>query len=576
MANIQGAVVGMTLTQQTFSDDEASAMRRLFMEGPARLLGESDTPLNNSRELTRLFDLQVDSVTQKQMDWLWMYVSGGPADAPNTTAKSYVDNPQVQGKLWPGRWRLVSNTFSQKHRGVIQVLRLGWAQAIVWDEALLPATDDLALAEGYRTVQWRNCDPAYACAMAASLNVGTITNAVVQGQTLSGAWHVIKVTTGHMQDDGSCVITLALAQPQFTLIAYAKAGTTKETAVTYYWQVPKALAQGILDANKAAGASASCSYQNASGLVDIVIYGTVLASSNYLNALTAWCAAYREFTDYYWDLTVAERDAIVTTAPPQGWIYRYAWNLTGDALWDVRIEKRHDLDQVTTSVSQTAFDKTTVVRHTEAAAALPAPLPEVGKVKNNQNASTPSGNFATHEDVKEVIESKITFSSAITDTGTTVVEKGRNVATLPVLAAVTGADVHLDGDKNDAQKFDYHKTTVTSHIPLSCPGLLTWTTYGGGYWVYNKAYNSTAKRWYAVTGTWWRESQIHALQYFKTGAEAVAAMPGIKNTLAGAGYYVNHGSRPSKVGDNLWEIYIVIWRDYAEIVNADLGGIIWL
>lgn len=551
--------------------------RRQLVESAALNAKLTHEDLLNDRTMLRYWPSIPFGKVSECLDFLRAFTS-----VKNPTEQHFVDAPSVNKESVPGRWHHVQE-YAQPPKpaaqpdvqDVYQLLQKDWITEIDWTDARLAEGKDLPIAEGYRTIEWRWCDPAKLVTLAASLNAATYTGQTVRGNVLAGVWHNIRVTTT-VEKDGSGTVSMYLAQPQFTLTAYAKAGTAKETATTYFWQVPKLLAAGILAANRTAGASASCSYPNASGLVDIVIYGVVLAASSYLNALAAWCAAYREFTDYYWDLDLAARDALVLTAPPQGWIYHYAWNLTGDALWDVRIEKHHDLDQVSTSVSQTAFETNTVIRHTENATALPAPAVEVGKVKNNQNANTPSGNFTTHEDVKAVIQSVISFSSAITDTETTLVEKGRNTAALPVLAAVAGAAVHLDGDKNDAQRFDYHRTTVTSNIPLSCPGLLAWATTGGGYWMYDKVYDVTEKRWYAVTGTWWREQQIHALQYFKTGPEAVAAMPGILTTLAGAGYHINHGSRPNKVGDNLWEIYVVIYKDYGELINADLGGKIWL
>lgn len=549
----------MTLTPQTFSDTDLSALREMFAEGTAKLLGEenTDTPLNNTRQISRVWEIQFDSVSQKQLDYLWLYSSSA-----NALPQQYIDDPRTfGGKTWPGRWRVVSNGYSPKHKGVVQILRLGFADAVNWDEALLVITDDLAVAEGYRTVQWKNCNPSSACAIAASLNVGTISNAVVQGQELSGDWHVIKVTTGHAQDDGSCIINLALAQPEYTLTAYAKAGTVKETATTYFWQVPKLLAAGVLATNKTDGATASVSYPNASGMVDIVIYGIVKAPSNYLNARAAWCAEYRGYTDYYWDLSTEQRDAITLTLtePARGWIYHYSWTLTGDGLWDIRIEKHHALDQESTSNSQTAFDTTTVVSHTENATALPAPSPKVGFVKSNQNANTISGNYATHENVKEVIESVITFTSAITDKETTTTEKGRNAEGLPVLDPVAGVSVRLDGDKNDAQLYDYSMTTVSAHVPLSCPEPVSWDVYGDIRWVprlyqdpndpditgVGNLYLSDLLKYVYLPQ---RQQQVdtHTISFFLTAEDAAGAIAGGRD-----------GSHISQAGDNLWMAYKV-------------------
>jgi len=188
-------------------------------------------------------------------------------DIKNTVECHCVDDPMAGGEIFEGRWRqaFIRRIAQGDVTKLVQVLRKGYSSEIAWDEARLVEGKDLQESEGYRTVRWVNLDPSKTQTMALSLSATSFTDKVINGETLSGEWHNIFVSPS-VADDGSGVITMQLAQPEFTLTAYQNALTPKARDVTYYFQVPKDLAQAIIDEAKVAGSSATANYGNASGL----------------------------------------------------------------------------------------------------------------------------------------------------------------------------------------------------------------------------------------------------------------------------------------------------------------------
>jgi len=140
-------------------------------------------------------------------------------------------------------------------------------------EAAIPNTtsDD---QERHITVMWRYIDPELVHGIIETLNASTYTSVSADGEAVSGTWHRI-FSAYEKQDDGTCNIILQLAEPQYTLNAYRDLETVSGADVVYLWQVPKDLAQGIMDAWKVAtpteGRQASASYDSSGGLVNITL-----------------------------------------------------------------------------------------------------------------------------------------------------------------------------------------------------------------------------------------------------------------------------------------------------------------
>jgi hypothetical protein len=207
-------------------------------------------------------------------------------------------------------------------------------------------------------------------------------------------------------------------------------------------------------------------------------------------------------------------------------------------------------DQDETSYEENAFESATEVLHTENDSPLSEPTPEAGKIKTNQNLPTEAGNTRTQEKVRTAIAQTTTFASIISDDATETIEKGHNAAAMPEIEAVEGADVTIDGDINSFQKYDYVRRLKTANVPLSCPGIVSWPTYGNDYRINNWQWSSTEQKFYYTSYWIYRERIFHGIAFYLTAAEAAAALPTICAEIGGVN--VGYGSAPSKAGNNLW------------------------
>ena len=270
---------------------------------------------------------------------------------PNNGQKYYsITDPKVNKIAVPGLWRgvLVETVEDSETKGtIIQTLHYGWAQSIVWEDARLVEGQKLQESENYLTIQWVALDATKIDAMARGLNAVSY-DAIVQKlkvntEEITGTWRNIKVVPSLAQD-GSGIITLYLAQPQFTLSGYQNALTTRESDVSYQFQVPKDLSAAIIAAHKTTkGNSASVSYPNASGLVDIALYSKKFNPITKSDVLTEWDCAHKAFTTTYLDLTESQADAVILTEPSVGWSYSARKQDSGDGSWDVVVIKRNSL-----------------------------------------------------------------------------------------------------------------------------------------------------------------------------------------------------------------------------------------
>jgi hypothetical protein len=212
--------------------------------------------------------------------------------------------------------------------------------------------------------------------------------------------------------------------------------------------------------------------------------------------------------------------------------------------------------------------------HTENSSSLSAPTPEVGKIKSNRNSPTESGNTRTEASERTSIAKTVSYTASISDDGTSVVEKGRNAATIPTITAVDGADVSVEGDINEFQKYDYVKRTDTSNIPLSCPGVVSWKVEGDDYIIYaGKTYDKDEGKYYATGESKYRITYWHGIAFYKTAALAAAALPSIAAAIGGL--RVESGSGVSKAGGNLW-LATVRSRNDVYISFTNYGGPIWI
>lgn len=283
------SVEQLNLCRQALAEDDVELSSK-FDGISASLVGDG--------EIIRVWSELIPDHVPMFIEYLDTYTA-----AKNDAPQRYVDDPSVgRGEIARGRWRqaYVRRVMQGETAVLAQVLRRGFLQSIPadcaqWDEGrqvsdkhflgnsseatgISDTTSDNP--ERYLMVRFANVDPQSTKAIMDSLTAATYTNPTIRGgQLFAGVWHKIyaNVTTA---DDGSAVVELFLARPQYTLNAYTDFGGAQETGITYLWGVPKDLAQAILDANKTGiGKSSSASY-GGNGLVDIVLRAKVGVPEN--------------------------------------------------------------------------------------------------------------------------------------------------------------------------------------------------------------------------------------------------------------------------------------------------------
>lgn len=264
----------------------------------SRLIQRTDANhVTHFHEITRHWErIQDDGYQSRYIAYLDQWTDPTNYNGAEPTLEvAYVDNPVVGKDPYTGRWRIVSNDWGPlqtdpAQQGAYQVLRKGYAETISWDEAVLlnetrnPAGGDGNSIEKHKFIMWRNLDPTKLEAMVASLTTDTITDPVVQGQTLTGTWEVgrIRSRTIDQEDegkigDGSGIIVLNIAQPKFYTWMLERAGTGKERKVETYWSVPKyqipvLRAQYLVSggADYTLGNSGRVSYTPTEGFADVI------------------------------------------------------------------------------------------------------------------------------------------------------------------------------------------------------------------------------------------------------------------------------------------------------------------
>lgn len=185
------------LQQETF---KADAWKRV---------AETESALQKTKELTRYVQKIIDDQRATDLLFLYTYVDASNYVTPFTATSSIV-SPKADRNTYAGTWRLVSNAVDPKLPGYVQTLRLGWAQAIAWDEAFLVGGDRVTEKRRNIVIEFRNFDPAYVEASGAALLAQSpLTDPVIQTKTYTGTWLISKVTP-RQEEDGSYTIVANL------------------------------------------------------------------------------------------------------------------------------------------------------------------------------------------------------------------------------------------------------------------------------------------------------------------------------------------------------------------------------
>lgn len=510
---------------------------------------------------------------------------------PDNGQKYYsVTNPMVNGIEVPGLWRgvLVETIEDSETNGtIIQTLNYGWAQSIDYSETRLLDGQKLRGDENYLTVQWTGLDATKLNAMALTLNASTYNLATwtsINKEAYTGTWHNIKVVPSLAQD-GSGIITMFLGQPEFTLTAYADALTPRAKDITYYFQVPKDEAQAIITAAKVEGATCNCSYANASGLVDIIVYTRNATSITFTDVVTAWDCRYKEYSSYYFNLTKTAAEALVLTEPPAGWTYQYRPQLNGDGTWDVVVVKRQsqyrDIPFQTSEI--TGLDHTETRQQLGLTSETPEPMVQAdGEVKTQHvevrddcskdvitNKKT-ADDASVNEYIAHMSEGLTEYRSEeyhdpnppnimkFKDSGGTERTITLDANGNPTYGGNNVEITILSHDLDDYLTHNYKKSRIVRTFPFT--GEVTWDIYGGIEMVTTQVYDATIGRyWNNHTYVYWLK-YTHTLKYFKTAAEAAAYIPAVATETGPGGWTFNYneGSNIMKTGEFEWLCHKVV------------------
>ena len=337
--------------------------------------------VNKDAEFTRVWWFGVhDEAFQCRyfIDWY--------CDIQNKTTQFWVDNPYIGETVMPGRWRqaftrIIEKTDSRGNvtYGVAQTLRQGWATTIDFTEARKNITRDLPsnttgtgneqsdAREEWVMVDFPNFAPTSVRTAILTLGVSQ-SDFVVEGETYAGEWHKV-LAEQNRTDDGTSVITVKFAKPQYTLDAYRNYNSSGAYTARYLWNVPKDLAQTIIgDANNhITGGSATPTYRGE--LVDIVI------TKNTLDNLDArYDSVESELSTQ--DTIIYDNVAYAVNAPAssQGNIYRASNSFSAGGGYNSRLTYDASYDKMASFRSEaTAFKIANMLIYRNSRVVLSAP-----------------------------------------------------------------------------------------------------------------------------------------------------------------------------------------------------------
>lgn len=286
----------------------------------------------------------------------------------NTAPSNIVVDPIASMEVHKGVYRQAFIRRLQRNgiTYIVQTLRRGLMQSPRWDEARIfqdrqlrgnsssvPGVSDTTsdTPEKYVYVEFFGIDPDHEVSFVSGLTSDTYTDPSVGGQTLSGEWHNLGLAL-EPADDGTLTGRLLLARPQYTLKAFSDIGGTNESDVFYLWNVPKTIAQQVLDDYKALaipGSTATASYNTNQGVVDIILrkkksedegvdFGTIGRACSYFETATV-------------TYNVADPSAVqmpsesLTLTTNIGITYRREVTNNGDGTYNVVIIRRERITQ---------------------------------------------------------------------------------------------------------------------------------------------------------------------------------------------------------------------------------------
>jgi hypothetical protein len=412
---------------------------------------------------------------------------------------------------------------------VVRELRKGFATALAWDEAIEISGHDLqsntstyfgAQTEKYIEVIFPNVDPESVETLITTLKSAQyITNPTIQGVVRSGTYELIHLKP-EKQEDGCIWLRVFMGTPQYSFRCFEKIGTPDETEVYYLWNVPKRLAQDLVDSYETGtGTSAIANYSTAQGLVDITVRtrGTVILITISNIKTEDGCLTY-EYQDFYWGLTLAQAQALDIGVAPQGWIYRLdGISYDGQASYSARVTRiqaraRTVLDGVDIEDSEeSTVNRTKKINQT----ALPAAL---------------SAAAGERQYLREVELNRFCLFDYAVDTET--------------VHSQTGTGWEKKAEFNDVRAYGRHGSAVSEPGTPAAGVEVEVENQPDGYGKYNTT--TRTRTFAALTGTGWerlaeyddvRTSSKHGSTVADPGDQAAGTVVDVDNEPDGYGKY---------------------------------------
>ena len=393
-----------------YSASSYTDVAHLVAEDLALSVSSEEKSLTDRQEITRHWpDVPIDE--QQQCIELLSIVTS----VKNKQVRFWVDEPMMDQQEQSGRWRLVSVGSSKQLRGVqgvFQTLRKGWLKDVDWSEAQLDEGDnqvattqhDTAKVNAkYHTISWHSIDPSDVDTFVESLRaVESYTEFTVQRYRhttdVANPWYTLHASP-RQDEDGSYTVTLFIAKDStFEIKGISNKGTPRERTVINIWDMPKHLAQDLIDAKSDfEGASTSVNWDRANSLVDVTIsYKSADDTSEVLTIVTQWTETFKETHSYHFGITRAALVALEATQLVNGTTYKVIF---------VRFNEQEDTwDAITRTVEDIAVTRpdyisqvnslgATTITELENQLSLPSAIgKEVGKIKSQRITHNDNGN----------------------------------------------------------------------------------------------------------------------------------------------------------------------------------------
>jgi hypothetical protein len=492
-------------------------------------------------------------------------------DLKNTKPQAWVRDPVCDGEVYPGIWRLVENGFDKQRtniRGVWQVLRKGFATTLNWEEALLQKGDNVpgdseaendGIPERYLNVIFRNMNPETVDALVtAMITAETVVNPVIQKQPYTGTWYYVHVRP-EQQEDGSAAIIVLLARPRAFLKTFEALNTPRETDVYYCWNVPRAIAQSVVDGYRTGtGSSGTANYATAQGTVDLIFRQKATASLTIIDFKVEDGCLMRRYHDYHYRLTESDVNAFDIGEAPQGWIYRVPTVVSSGDYYSIRVEK---LEAITRTIASHVVEdmddhQRTLTKYLNATSIPSIPTPAQGEMVRRSVDLNRFCEYEAQVSVQTSVAGEIEFDVQLNDDYTQHHIVKWNQRTIDIDAPSAGDEQYVRSFRRNLDG-TYNWWVVTKEqdngIGYGAGNAIVWYENIDTAWRYTWTDGGTVQHLWVTY-----HSLRHDVQQFRTEAEAYDYISSTTvQYFRGTGVRQRgeHRYRGERVTDNGWSAW---------------------